>query len=205
MIRTRKELDFYIKADLMMRTGSFTRSLPQKIINLIKPDYVFEYIRVSRKYSYYSHQGANPLLALLYGWKRRKLGFMLGFTIAVDEIGYGLMLPHHGTIVVGDGNRIGNYAVLFTSTCITEGNREIGDGFYLGCGAKVVRDLTIGDYVSVGANSLVNRSFPDRCMVAGVPAQWIKESEPWYVRDGAEFSRRVNACEKLKREYQIPD
>lgn len=58
-------------------------------------------------------------------------GMKLGFTIAENVFGYGLVIPHYGTIVVGSGNRIGNYAVLHTSTCITAGKKNIGDGLYL--------------------------------------------------------------------------
>ena len=186
-----------------MRTGSFKRSLPQKIANIFVPDYIFEYIKASRKCSYYSHRGGgvSRILAGLYTMKRRRLGVKLGFSISFDEIGYGLHIPHYGTIVAGSGNQIGNYAVLHTSTCITAGKKVIGDGFYLSAGAKVVKDITIGDNVSVGANSLVNHSFPNDSMIAGSPARWIKNSDAWYIRDGKEYTRRVMECEKLKAKY----
>lgn len=70
-------------------------------------------------------------------------GMKLGFTIAENVFGYGLVIPHYGTIVVGSGNRIGNYAVLHTSTCITAGKKNIGDGLYLSTGAKVLRDVQL--------------------------------------------------------------
>ena len=127
----------------------------------------------------------------------------LGFSIQFDGIGYGVVIPHYGTIVVGAGNQIGNYAVLHTSTCITGGKKVIGDGFYLSTGAKVIRDVNIGDYVSVGANSLVNHDCSDYCMVAGNPARKIKDSKEWYIRVGAEYTRRVQECEKLKQQYQL--
>lgn len=54
-----------------------------------------------------------------YRMKQRKLGIKLGFSIACDTYDYGLVISHYGTIVVGNGNKIGNYAVLHTSICIT--------------------------------------------------------------------------------------
>ena len=51
-----------------------------------------------------------------YKYRFRKLGMKLGFTISENVFGYGLVIPHYGTIVVGSGNRVGNYAVLHTST-----------------------------------------------------------------------------------------
>lgn len=200
MIRSKKELDFYIKADYMMRTGTFTRSLKQKLIEFIAPDYIFQYIKMSRKCSYYSNypHGGRRFLAKMYKLKSHRLGLKLGFSISFDNIGYGLHIPHYGTIVVGGGNQIGKYAVLHTSTCITAGNKMIGNGFYLSTGAKVIRDITVGDYVSIGANSVLNSNCPDSCMVAGIPAHKVKDSEAWYIRDGAEYTRRVQECERLR-------
>lgn len=143
------------------------------------------------------------MLNLIYKVRRRKLSMKLGFSISLDDVGYGVVIPHYGTIVVGAGNRIGNYAVFHTSTCITQGKKVIGDGFYLSTGAKVIRDVNIGDNVSVGANSLVNSDFENNCMIAGSPAHKIKDSDAWYIRDGAEFSRRVNECEKLKKQNNL--
>lgn len=204
MIKSKKELDFYIKADLMMRSGFFTRSLKQWAKELILPDYVFRYIVASRKYVYYSHRGGlNCIRTVIYAAIRHRLGIKLGFSIAFEEIGYGLHIPHHGTIVVGNGNQIGNYSVLHTSTCITAGKKVIGTGFYLSTGAKVIKDISIGDYVSVGANSLVNCDCPAYSMVAGNPARKIKDSTEWYIRDSKEYARRVLECEKLKQQYRL--
>lgn len=82
----------------------------------------------------------------------------LGFSIARNVFGYGLVIPHYGTIVVGSGNIIGNYCVLHTSTCITAGNKRIGNGFYCSTGAKILDDVVIGDNVTVGANAVVNKN-----------------------------------------------
>ena len=57
MIHSKKELDFYIKADHMMRTGTFTNTLKQKLIDLVILDYTFKYMKVSRKCSYYTNRG----------------------------------------------------------------------------------------------------------------------------------------------------
>ena len=124
----------------------------------------------------------------------------MGFTIARNVVDYGLVIPHYGTIVVGGGNSIGRYAVLHTSTCITEGKKTIGDGFYLSTGAKVLKDVKIADNVSIGCNAVVYKDVEDSGMfVAGNPAQPIKKSEAWYVRDGEEYNRRVALCEEYRK------
>lgn len=56
------------------------------------------------------------------------MGIKLGFSIGYDVFGYGLHIPHYGTIVVNGICKIGNYAVLHTSTCIGGAGKVIGDG-----------------------------------------------------------------------------
>lgn len=48
----------------------------------------------------------------------------------------------------------------------------------------------------------MNKSFEGgNMMIAGAPAKYIKAEKPWYERDGKEFVEKVNAVEKLKREF----
>lgn len=58
-----------------------------------------------------------------------------------------------------------------------DGAPIIGDNVYIGPGAKIFGDITIGDNVKVGANSVVNQSFPSNVVIAGIPAKIVKSSE----------------------------
>lgn len=87
--------------------------------------------------------------ATYYHYLHRKLGMKLGFTIGKDVFGYGLVIPHYGTIVVGENNRCGNYCVLQTSTCISNNEKKIGNALYLATGAKITSRCILGDNVSV--------------------------------------------------------
>ena len=95
----------------------------------------------------------------------------MGFTIAEIVFGYGLVIPHYGSIVVGSGNRIGNFAVLHTSTCITAGKKNIGDGLYLSTGAKVLGDIELGNFITIGANAVVNKSEEGNCFLIRNPPE----------------------------------
>lgn len=53
-------------------------------------------------------------------------------------------------------------------------NITIKDGAWIGAGAKILGDVTIGFGVVVAANTVVLKDIPDHCMVAGIPAQIIK-------------------------------
>lgn len=144
----------------------------------------------------------NKMLACYYGLLQRRLGIKLGFSIAKDALGYGVVIPHYGTIVVGGGNKIGNYSVLHTSTCITHGQNVIGDMFYLSTGSKIIGDgIRLGDNVSVCANSVVNKSVPgSNILLAGLPANIKRNDYPsWTERDRDIYTQRVLMIEELKK------
>ena len=202
-IKSKNELCFCIKADRMMNTGKFGPSFSDRIKNLLFPDYRMRYLYAMRKSTFYKNGGGISRIFYFYWYRKYTLlGLKLGYTIPLGTIGYGVVIPHHGTIVIGSSNQIGNYAVLHTSTCISSNGKQIGNGLYLSTGVKMTSQLILGDNVSIGANSLVNKSFPDgNVMIAGAPAKIIKPTEAWYVRDG--FTDRVQRIEALKTKMNL--
>ncbi len=146
-----------------------------------------------RKAEFYSNRG---VLKYYYKLKAHKLGIKLGFTISENVFGYGLVIPHYGTIVVGSGNHIGNYAVLHTSTCITAGKKNIGDGLYLSTGAKVLGDIELGNFTTIGANAVVNKSEGSNCLLVGIPAVKKRNEDTWMK---GSYRERYEACEKLRK------
>lgn len=199
MIKTKQELKFFLLADRIMNRGTPRRSLRSRIVELIYPDYIMRYLSALRHCEYYGSRGGYNPCRKISEYRFKRLGIKLGFSIARDVFDYGLVIPHYGTVVVGRGNAIGRYAVLHTGTCITEGEKTIGDGFYLSTGAKVINDVKIADNVSVGANVVVNKDVDcSDVLVVGNPAYVKKKTEAWYTRDGEEKSRRVALCEELR-------
>ena len=194
MISSRKELAFYIRADRMMNRGVFRFSLRQRLLSILSPDYVMRYLVAMRKLSYYRHRGS--LLAWFYLARYNRLGLKLGFSIGCDVFGYGLVIPHHGTIVVGGSNRVGNFAVLHTSTCISDNGHVIGDGLYLATGSIITSKVTLGDGVSVAANSVVNRDSDGQVLLAGSPAVVKGERKIWYEAEAdGKYRERVRKIE----------
>ena len=51
---------------------------------------------------------------------------------------------------------------------------NIGEGVYVGTGAKIINQLEIGEYTIVGAGAVVAKTLPAKCTAVGVPAKPIK-------------------------------
>lgn len=107
------------------------------------------------------------------------------WTIPTNVFGPGLAIVHSGTIVVSGDARIGKNCRIHVCTNIgrsdigggVSGAPTIGDNVYIAPGVKMFGPITIGDNTAIGANSVVNRSFPEgNCTIAGVPAKVISDN-----------------------------
>lgn len=63
---------------------------------------------------------------------------------------------------------------IFSQPMQSKGPVRIGRGTFLGYGSRVLTGVTLGEHCVVGANAVVNTSFPAYSMVAGAPARLIK-------------------------------
>jgi len=62
-----------------------------------------------------------------------------------------------------------------------KGKINIGQDAWIGTGAVILPDVTIGEGAVVGANSVVTGDVPPYTVVGGTPAKKIKKVEvPWY-------------------------
>ena len=196
IITSKKELKFCMMADRMMNTGSFKRPFSTCLKELFLPNLTMKYLGTMRNLSYYKHNG-NPLW-MYYHYKYQRLTVKLGFTIGPDVFGYGLVLPHYGTIVVGPKNDIGNYAVMHVCTLITSTDHHIGDNLFVSTGAKITTGKQLGDDVTIAANSVITKSFADsHVLLAGMPAVIKCERKPWFEGDEP-FHTRHQRCEELR-------
>lgn len=182
----------------MMNRGYFKPSLKQRIKNLVVHDHIMDFLVTMRKVDYYTNNGGGIRL-LVNKMRYRRLSLKLGFSIGPQVFGYGLVIPHYGTIVVGNKNAIWNYCVLHTSTCITDSNKNIGDALYVSTGAKITGTIDLGDNVTVGANTLVNKTFKEgNALLVGIPATLKKSRMPWYSEGSETYAKRIEDIENLK-------
>jgi len=77
---------------------------------------------------------------------------------------------------VGHDTVINSYASFMPSVNIS-GEVVIGEGVYVGTGAKIINLLEIGEYTIVGAGAVVSKTLPAKCTAVGVPAKPIKFHE----------------------------
>lgn len=211
MIRSKKELKFYIMADTMINRGYFSPPIGKRIAHLFNPDIVISFLCNMRKYSYYSHQGGliNRIKAGYYKLKFLEYSKKCSFSIGADCFGYGLLIHHYGTIVCGSNNRIGNFAVLNTSTCITQNGSKGGDFFFMGTGAVISKGIELGDNVKIAANSVVSKSFQEsNVTIAGQPGVVRKQSTKTWIEDydgasGSLWRERYSKISELKQKMLL--
>ena len=93
-------------------------------------------------------------------------------------MGRGVMLDHATDITIGETAVVGDNCSLLHGVTLGGTGKEVGDrhpkignGVLLSVGAKVLGNITIGDEAKVAAGSVVLKSVPAKCTVAGVPAK----------------------------------
>jgi len=96
------------------------------------------------------------------------------------RIGAGVFLDHGTGITVGETAVVGDdvsmlHGVTLGGTSAEGGDRhpKVGKGVLLGAGAKVIGNISIGDYAKIAADSVVLKPVPAGCTAAGVPARLV--------------------------------
>ncbi|PJA78310.1 MAG: serine O-acetyltransferase, partial [Nitrospirae bacterium CG_4_9_14_3_um_filter_51_5] len=97
------------------------------------------------------------------------------------QIGRGFFIDHGMGVVIGETAVIGDFVTLFQGVTLGGTGKErgkrhptLGNHVVVGAGAKVLGNITIGDFVKIGANSVVLRSVPSNSTVIGIPGRIIK-------------------------------
>jgi len=93
------------------------------------------------------------------------------------EFGPGFVLIH-ATGVVINGQVIGGTNVFIEHQVTIGAERResprIGNNVFIGAGAKIIGQITVGDHSRVGANAVVLDDVPPYATVAGIPARVVR-------------------------------
>jgi serine O-acetyltransferase len=93
------------------------------------------------------------------------------------QFGPGFVLIHSTGVVINGTVRGGTNVAIEHQVTIGADRRQspvIGDGVFIGAGAKVIGPVRVGDRAKVGANAVVVRDVPADCTVVGVPAKIVR-------------------------------
>jgi serine O-acetyltransferase len=96
-------------------------------------------------------------------------------------IGKNFFIDHGSGVVIGETTIIGDDVVLYqgvtlggVSTKNEKRHPTLGNNIVVGAGAKILGNITISDYVQVGANSVVLKDVPSHSTVVGIPGRIAK-------------------------------
>ena len=108
-------------------------------------------------------------------------------------IGKRVFFDHGMGIVIGETAEIGDDCVMYhgvtlggTSATRSKRHPTLKNGVIVGTGAKILGNITLGENVKIGANSVVLKSIPDNRVAVGIPAKIIKKTKEedyfmWYI------------------------
>jgi len=179
MIKNKKDYLYYLECDKKARNIDSKRVL----FPFVRGEYpLYNYQKLMRKVEYYNNckRGfLNKIITCFLKYKYKKKSIQFGFTIPINTFEEGLLIQHRGTICINGNTKIGKNCRI--NVCVNIGtNMEkekeapiIGDNCFIGPGAKIFGKIKIGNNVAIGANSVVNKDFPDNVTIVGVPAKIV--------------------------------
>lgn len=92
-------------------------------------------------------------------------------------IGKGLVIDHGMGVVIGETAEIGDNCVIYHGVTLGGTGKEkgkrhptIGNDIFIGAGAKLLGNITIGDHTKIGANAVVLHDCEPYSVMVGVPA-----------------------------------
>ena len=96
-------------------------------------------------------------------------------------IGRRFFIDHGMGVVIGETSEIGDDVLLYQNVTLGGTGKErgkrhptIGNNVVIGTGAKVLGNIFVGNYVKVGAGSVVIHSVPAHSTVVGIPGRVVR-------------------------------
>lgn len=131
------------------------------------------------------HRLANGLYRLHLKLPARMVSQFARFLTGIEihpaaEIAAGVFIDHGTGVVIGETAKVGAGTVLYHGATLGGTGKEkgkrhptVGENCVISAGAKVLGNITVGDYAKIGANAVVLCDVPPHCTAVGVPARII--------------------------------
>lgn len=137
---------------------------------------------IHHRINHFLHKIKLKFLARLFSQISR---FFTGIEIHPGAvIGKNLLIDHGMGIVIGETAIVGDNCTIYQGVTLGGTGKETGkrhptlkDNVFVGSGAKILGNITIGNNVKIGANSVVLKDIPDDCTAVGVPAKIVKNKD----------------------------
>lgn len=99
-------------------------------------------------------------------------------------IGKRLFIDHGTGVVIGETAVIGDDVTIFHGVTLGSTGKElgkrhptIGNNVLIGAGAKILGNITIGDYSKIGANAVILKEVPPNSTVVGIPGKIVSKEK----------------------------
>lgn len=140
----------------------------------------FKAIMRHRTAHYLYKKGHKFIATMIAGKTRKKYGIEIH---PAAQIGNGVFIDHGMGVVVGETAIIGDNCTIYQGVTLGGTGKEkgkrhptLGDNVLVGCGAKVLGNVTIGDNTKIAANAVVLTDVPADCTCVGIPARIVKKN-----------------------------
>lgn len=157
----------------------------KKVILIIIDMFIEHYSRILVKLFYGNIWNLKTVCLEKISYIRKKLyysyldtyGSWIGLGASFEEIPvfphglYGIFISNHA--------KIGKHVVIFHQVTIgsnsladssNKGSPEVGDNVYIGCGAKIIGNVRVGENSRIGANCIITKNVPANslCVIRGL-------------------------------------
>lgn len=130
-----------------------------------------------------AHFFSNLKLKLIARFISQFARFLTGIEIHPGaKIGKRLFIDHGMGIVIGETTTIGDNCTIYHGVTLGGTGKDkykrhpdLGNNVVVGCGAKVLGPIKIGNNVKIGANSVVLKEAPDNATVVGIPGKIVNK------------------------------
>ena len=97
-------------------------------------------------------------------------------------LGRGVYFVHSLGIIIGGDSKIGDRVRFMgnntVGTAKDNGYPVIGNDVMIGCGARILGPVHVGDGAQIGANAVVLTDIPAGAVALGIPAHVVKKGKP---------------------------